>query len=166
MSKTVKTFSLFLLLTALLVGLDQFTKHYIVNNFALYSGVSFIKDFFSFYYVRNTGSAFSFLADKSWGIHVLTFVSCVLAGLVCYCLYKTSSKKDYLLSAALTLLLSGAIGNLIDRIRLKFVIDFIRFDFGSYTFPIFNVADICAVLGTIMLIAVILFLPARIEDLW
>ena len=57
-------------------------------------------------------------------------------------------------------------GNLIDRIRLKYVVDYLRFDFGSYTFPIFNFADICAVVGTILLIGIILLASGYFESFW
>ena len=69
-------------------------------------------------------------------------------------------------SLAFCLLTSGAIGNLIDRIRLKYVVDYLRFDFGTYTFPIFNFADMCAVVGTILLICIIVFGSKYFESFW
>lgn len=157
---------LLLMLTAVLIIADQLTKSYIVRNYELYTGISLINGFLSFFHVRNTGSAFSFLSDKSWGIYVLTAFSTILAVIVLFYFIKALKIGEYLPAAALCLLFSGAVGNLIDRFRLHYVVDFIRFDFGEYTFPIFNIADICAVLGTIMLIAVMLFLPKRAERLW
>ncbi|MBR1797710.1 MAG: signal peptidase II [Clostridiales bacterium] len=161
-----KMMIVFLLLSAVLVVIDQLTKNYIVRSFELHTGVSFINDFFSFYYVQNKGSAFSFLADKSWGIWVLTGVSTVLALIVLYFMIKSIKLGENLVACCMVLLFSGAVGNLIDRYRLHYVVDFIRFDFGSYTFPIFNIADICAVLGTIMLISMLIFLPKRVEKIW
>ena len=157
---------LFLLLAAVLVGLDQLTKYMIVTSFRLYTGWSIIDNFLSIYYTQNTGSAFSFLANKSWGIYVLSAFSTILALVVLYFIFKSIRVGEYLVSCALTMLFAGAVGNLIDRFRLHYVVDFIRFDFGSYTFPIFNVADICAVVGTIMIIAILLFLPKRVEKVW
>lgn len=157
---------LILIMPLLLVAVDQLTKYYIVNTFALHTGEAFINNFFSFYYTQNTGSAFSFLADKSWGIYVLSGVSTLLAVVVFVFLIKSVKVNEYLVACSLSLLFAGAIGNLIDRFRLHYVVDFIRFDFGPYTFPIFNVADICAVLGTFMLIAIMLFLPKRVEKVW
>ena len=61
---------------------------------------------------------------------------------------------------------SGALGNLVDRVWLKYVIDYLRFDFGTYTFPIFNFADICAVVGTILLICIIIFGSKYFESFW
>lgn len=157
---------LFILVAVLLIVIDQLTKLFVVNNYALFHGEAIINNFFSIYHVQNTGSAFSFLADKEWGIYVLTAISSLLALGVLYLLVKVSYRRDFLSSGALTLLFSGAVGNLIDRYRLHYVVDFLRFDFGSYTFPIFNFADICAVLGTILLVCIILFLPKRIENIW
>lgn len=155
-----------LVLPLILVALDQITKYYIVKTFALHTGEAFINNFFSFYYTQNTGSAFSFLADKPWGIYVLSGISTALAVAVFVFLIKSIKVEEYLVAGALSLLFAGAVGNLIDRFRLHYVIDFIRFDFGSWTFPIFNVADICAVLGTFMLIAIMLFMPKRVEKVW
>jgi signal peptidase II len=70
-----------------------------------------------------------------------------------------------LLSIAFSLIFAGAVGNLIDRIRLHHVVDFLRFDFGSYTFPIFNIADSCAVVGTFLLLFCILFKMKDIDEL-
>jgi len=166
MNKNRLMYVLFFLMSALLIALDQLTKFFIVNNFALYEGEYFINNFFGFYYTQNTGSAFSFLADKDWGIYVLSAFSLVLAVIVFYYLIKCLRREEYLIAASMMLLFSGAVGNLIDRFRLHYVVDFIRFDFGSKTFPIFNVADICAVLGTIMLVAIMLFLPKRADKIW
>jgi len=157
---------IFILFAVLLIVIDQLSKAYIVKTYAVYHGIAIINNFFSLYHVHNTGSAFSFLADKEWGIYVLTAISSLLAIGVLYLMIKASAKRDFLTSGALMLLFSGAVGNLIDRYRFHYVVDFLRFDFGSYTFPIFNIADICAVLGTIMIIAIVLFLPKRIENLW
>lgn len=157
---------LFSLLTVCLIALDQVTKAFIMRTYEVGGGQSFIKDFFSFYYTKNTGSAFSFLADKAWGIYVLTGFSTLLALIVLYFLIKSIRVEEYLVAGSLMLLFSGAVGNLIDRYRLHFVVDFIRFDFGEYTFPIFNIADICAVAGTFILIAVMIFLPKRAEKVW
>ncbi|MCQ2515963.1 MAG: signal peptidase II [Saccharofermentans sp.] len=157
---------LFILFSIVLILIDQMSKAFIVKNYDLYRGVAIINNFLSFYHVHNTGSAFSFLADKEWGIYVLTAVSSLLALGVLYLMIKVSMRRDFLTAGSLMLLFSGAVGNLIDRYRLHYVVDFIRFDFGSYTFPIFNIADICAVLGTILIICILLFLPKRIDNLW
>ena len=70
-----KQIAIFTFIAVALVALDQITKNIIVKKFELYQQKDIIKGFFSFYYTRNTGSAFSFLADKSWGIYILTAIS-------------------------------------------------------------------------------------------
>ena len=146
-----------LLISAVLIVIDQITKAAVVSKLALYEYKEVISKFFFIHYVRNTGSAFSFLADKSWGIYVLSAISLIMAFVILVLTIMAVSKNYKWIASSGILLFSGAIGNLIDRIKLHYVVDFLRFDFGSYTFPIFNVADICAVCGTILLIIVMLF---------
>lgn len=158
--------ALYIVLFAILVAVDQIVKRAVVTNVKPLGTVVVIKNFFSLYYCENTGSAFSLFADKAWGIYFLSGVSLIL-GTVIFILMIISSKHGMrLISLALCLLSSGAIGNLIDRFMFRYVVDYLRFDFGSYTFPIFNFADICAVLGTIMIICIILFGSKYFEDFW
>jgi signal peptidase II len=152
-------------LFVLLVSVDQFTKKIIDSEMLYNAKREIIPNFFYLHYVRNTGSAFSLFADKPWGIYMLSAVSVIL-GIGIFVLMVLASKRSMkLISLALCLLSSGAIGNLIDRIMLRYVIDFLRFDFGSYTFPIFNFADICAVCGTVLLIGIIIFDSKSFENL-
>ena len=125
-----------------------------------------IPGFFSLHYVRNTGSAFSLFADKDWGIYFLSGMSLVLGILIFILMLIAASRSMKLISFAFCLLASGALGNLVDRVWLKYVIDYLRFDFGTYTFPIFNFADICAVVGTILLICIIIFGTKYFESFW
>ena len=156
----------FVFLSILLVTADQFIKQVVVNNLHLHEQVDVIKGFFAIYYAQNTGSAFSLFANQAWGIYFLSGVSIVL-GLAIFVLMLISARHSMkLLSLAFCLLTSGAIGNLIDRIRLRYVVDYLRFDFGTYTFPIFNFADMCAVVGTILLICIIVFGSKYFESFW
>ena len=156
-------FSLFFLV---LVAVDQIVKQIIVNNVKESGMVTVIDKFFYLHYAENTGSAFSLFADKPWGIYFLSGVSLVL-GIGIFVLMIIACRNSMkLISLAFCLLSAGAIGNLIDRFRLKYVIDFLRFDFGSYTFPIFNFADICAVVGTILVICIIVFGSKYFESFW
>jgi signal peptidase II len=156
----------FIFFFILLVTVDQFLKKIIDTEMDYYGQKVIIPNFFSLYYVRNTGSAFSMFADKPWGIYFLSGVSILLGVVIFIFMIKSSVRGFKLISLAFCLLTSGAVGNLIDRIALRYVIDFLRFDFGSYTFPIFNFADICAVLGTILLICVIIFDSKTFEMFW
>ena len=156
----------FIFLSILLVTIDQFVKKIVVENIGLYGQIDVIKGFFSLYHCRNTGSAFSLFADKPWGIYFLSGISVIL-GVVIFVFMIISSKKGMkLISLAFCLLSSGAFGNLIDRFAFRYVVDYLRFDFGTYTFPIFNFADICAVLGTILLICIIIFASKKFEEFW
>lgn len=160
-----KDIFLFSFIAVLLVVIDQITKNLIVKDFQLYQQKDIIPGFFSFYYTRNTGSAFSFLADKAWGIYILTAISFCMSIVIYIILLRAIKLRDRISAFAFTLFIAGAVGNLIDRALYRSVVDFIRFDFGSYTFPIFNIADICAVCATGLLIGLLLFGKDRIEIL-
>lgn len=160
------TYLLFSEVFAILVIIDQFTKFMITQSMAYQGMRPIIDDFLSFHYVRNTGSAFSMFADKSWGITMLSIISmialAVMLFLAYFVLYKFRSRR---LSIILLFLSAGTLGNLIDRVRLDYVIDFIRFDFGSYTFPIFNVADIYVTCSCILLAICIIFSNKLIPEI-
>ena len=153
------TYVLYVEVLVVLVFIDQFTKDLITKSLALSQVDPVIKGFFSLMYVRNTGSAFSMFASKSWGVTFLSVISAiaflVVIFLAFFVLVKYWSRR---MSMCLIFLAAGTLGNLIDRVRLKYVVDFLRFDFGSYTFPIFNVADICVVIGVFLLMFLFLFI--------
>lgn len=165
-NKQKKNLAIYTIMAVILIAIDFISKKLIVNRFELREQKVFIKDFFSFYYVRNTGSAFSFLADQSWGIYILTLISLIMSILLYIVLIRTVRLNDKITSIAISLFIAGAVGNLIDRAAYRSVVDFIRFDFGSYTFPIFNIADICAVVATILLMLIIVFGKGRIERIY
>ena len=157
---------LYVFLMLFLVVADQIVKRAIDFTMDYQSTVPVIENFFSLHYVRNTGSAFSLLADKEWGISALTIISSVMGALVVILMGVACKKQLKLLGFAFCLIASGAFGNLIDRVYWKYVIDYLRFDFGDYTFPIFNLADICAVLGTIILMGIIIFGAKYFDKFW
>ena len=163
--KHTKVTSAFMFMLLLIIA-DQIAKRSIVSEMELETKKDIISGFFSLHYVQNTGSAFSFLANESWGIYVLTGISAVfgliLVGLVVFAMLHDHNK----IGVFLALIAAGAIGNLCDRFAYRYVIDFIRFDFGSYTFPIFNLADCYAVIGTIFLIIYILFSSKEFDEFW
>ena len=157
---------LFSFMVILLVTVDQFLKKIVDTEIDYGQMKPVIENFFSIHYVRNTGRAFSMFADKPWGIYFLSGVSIVLGIVIFVFMILASSRGLKLIALSFCLLASGALGNLIDRIMFRYVIDFLRFDFGTYTFPIFNFADICAVLGTFLLIARIIFKAKYFEQFW
>jgi signal peptidase II len=121
---------------------DQTTKALAVRRLRFGDDVALIPGFLNLAYAQNTGVAFSMLDDHGdpgrWG---LSSVALIAAALVLYFIWRTPRTDDRILGA-LALLLAGIIGNVTDRIRLGFVIDFIDVQFGSWHYPTFNVADI------------------------
>lgn len=157
-NRRIKEAIVYVLIFAILVALDQLTKFYFKNKYLENGATQVIKDFFYFSYAENTGSAFSFLSDKSWAqtfFKILTTVSLIIFILLAVYFYR---KKQKWLTVSLIITIAGTIGNFIDRLVLNYVRDFISFIFGSYRFPVFNVADICLVVGVIMIAVYILFL--------
>lgn len=136
-------------LIALIVFLiDQGTKYLIATRLELGEQIPVIGDFFLITSHRNTGAAFGILEGKRWFFIVITVI--VVCGIVWYLNKSKGSRK--LLPTALGLVLGGAVGNFLDRALTGEVVDFLQFNFGSYTFPIFNVADSCIVIGVGLII--------------
>ena len=135
-------------LAVLVVVVDQMTKLWIMNNFALHEQHNIIPGFFNLVYVTNTGAAFGFLAgEKSW-LRQVFFIGVAIAALgVIVFAYGHLKKQGRLFVYALGLIAGGAVGNLIDRLRYGSVIDFLDFYLGSYHWPAFNAADSAITVG-------------------
>lgn len=152
----------FILLALAFIGLDQWSKYWVITDSVLQEGGQhvLIDGFLNFRYTFNTGAAWSFLAEKSWGIYLLTGIS-IIASLVFLVFLVRSSGWPKFLPFTFSLLLAGTVGNLIDRIRLGGVIDFVDVVFGDWHFPTFNVADSLIVVGMIFLLIYILFFEEK-----
>ena len=138
-------------LTLLCLILDQVTKHWVAGSFDLYESVS-VLPIFSITYVHNLGAAFSFLADQGgWQRWFFTAIATIACVVFTVWLAKTP-KSQTLISIAFALMLSGAMGNLIDRALFGYVIDFIDFHWAGYRFPAFNVADSMIFIGAALMI--------------
>lgn len=133
----------YFLISALLVGLDQWSKYLTVQNISLGETKEFIPGFLSLTHLRNTGAAWSLLEGKMTFFYVITVIVSVV---IIYLLIK-NYKKSIWYSVGLSFVLAGAIGNFIDRVRLGYVVDMLQTDFMN--FPIFNVADSTLVVGVI-----------------
>ena len=142
---------LYLILSILFVIADQVVKMWTVNNFSLHEGMEFIKGIVSILYVRNTGAAWGMFEGKMFFFYLITAVA---VGTLLYLMFKEKGKSKLLLTAY-SLILAGAVGNFIDRIRLGYVVDMFKFEFID--FPIFNVADICLTIGVIFLFYYVIF---------
>ncbi|MCY4437178.1 MAG: signal peptidase II [Chloroflexi bacterium] len=138
-----------LLLAASIIISDQITKAFIVEWLKPQGTVSIIGDLLRLTYVTNSGVAFGMLTGMPY---VLTVPIVILIGVIAFYLVKTLG-QSFLLTLALSLELGGALGNLIDRIRLGYVVDFVKLPY----WPAFNVADSCVVIGAIGLAFVLLW---------
>jgi signal peptidase II len=139
----------------LVVVLDQLTKWEVVKNFSLGQTRSIVPGIFDLTYVRNTGAAFGILAhaDARWRVPFFVLVPLV-ALLAIFQVFRRIGEKDLKLAYALALVMGGAIGNLIDRAWLNYVVDFLLFHWKyEWQFPAFNIADsaICVGVGILML---------------
>ena len=126
---------LYFLIIALLVFFDQASKLYIANNINLAERIVIIKNFFNITNVRNTGGGFSILEDQTLFLSIISFVAVIAF------IYMIIKDKNKFNRFCYSLLCAGALGNLIDRVRLKYVIDFLDFIIFGYDFPVFNLAD-------------------------
>ncbi len=138
------------------ITIDQATKMYVHTHFQLHESVDVIQGFFNLTYVRNYGAAFGFLAESHPTFREIFFLSMPpVALLIILAILRTVAEVDRWTIASLSLVFGGAIGNYIDRIRFRYVIDFLDFHLQkSYTWPAFNVADSAIVAG----VGVLLFL--------
>ena len=138
---------------AVMVCLDFFTKAYISSTMSLHESIVVIGGFFNITYVRNPGAAFSFLADAPQVFRMVFFVTVTVCAILLVLFYIVKSKiEEPFVTFALSLILSGAAGNLIDRVRFGEVVDFIDVYIGSYHWPAFNVADSAISVGAVILI--------------
>lgn len=141
----------------LVVCLDQATKAWILANMRLYEGFPVIEGFFNIVHVRNPGAAFGFLAGAAPVFRQVFFIAVTIAAIACILYYLRSTGEGETLSrVALSLILAGALGNLIDRIRFGEVIDFLDLYLGSYHWPAFNVADSAISVGAVLLALLLL----------
>jgi signal peptidase II len=136
--------------TVVVFILDQATKLLIDRTMPLHYSITVVKNFFDITYIRNKGAAFGFLADTSFRIPFFIGIS-IIAIFVILGIYRKLGDDKKLNAVALSLILSGALGNLIDRIRLGEVIDFIYVHWYEHYWPAFNVADSAICIGVFML---------------
>jgi signal peptidase II len=149
---TKETLLLFLGIVVAVVILDQVTKYYIHATMSLHESFPVINGFFNITYIRNPGAAFGFLAGAPLVFRSLFFLAVTIAAivLILYYLY-TNPGCGRLLTIALALILAGAVGNMIDRLRFGEVIDFLDVYIGTSHWPAFNVADSAISAGAVVL---------------
>jgi signal peptidase II len=151
----VRTRLLFLLFFLFLVMLDQATKLAVAAYFPLYSTTNLIDDILRLTYVKNPGAAFSL----SFGSReIMLVITIVVIALLAYLIIRgTVRPKSLIGKISLVMIFGGAVGNLIDRIRLKEVTDFIDMGIGVHRWPVYNLADTYVTIGMIILFLIYSF---------
>lgn len=161
MTKKLLTFKSCFVICLLVIIIDQLTKWACVNYIEYGSEGIELFPFFNIVHVYNYGAAFSFLASMGgWQRYFFALISIVLSLIFLVLLLKTK-KEDTWLRLSYTLFIAGALGNLIDRVFLGYVVDFLLFyiktDTFFWSYPVFNVADISVCCGAFILVIVTLF---------
>lgn len=141
-----------LVISGIIIILDQITKFLVDINMSLHQSIEIIPNFFNLTYIRNTGAAFGFLAgDRSPGrLIFFALFSFIAIGCLIY-LLKSLRPGHKIAILSLSLILGGAIGNLIDRLRQGEVIDFLDVHWHNWHWPAFNIADSSITIGVILL---------------
>ena len=143
---------IYAILAVLLVVIDQITKYLVRAHISLGQDIPFIPHILELTYVKNTGAAWSILNEHTW---LLTLVSAIVVIVICWLVVKKFFTGWVGLTAA-TLLLAGGVGNLIDRVIFGYVTDMLQTVFMD--FPVFNFADCCITVGTVMLCIYVIFI--------
>lgn len=151
---------LYFLISTFIIIIDQFSKYLAITQLKPMGTYPLIDGVFHLTFAKNTGAAFSIFSNQQ--LFLITITSIVTL-LIAFYLYKSvKEKNDLVFKLSLSFILGGAIGNLIDRIRFNYVVDF--FDFRLINFAIFNIADSFIVVGTILLSIYILFFDNEFTD--
>lgn len=146
-----------LVLSLLIIIADQFSKWVVLAHFQLHESLPVIDGLLSWTLAFNEGAAFSFLSDAGgWQRWFFTVLAVVVSGILVIWLKRTA-RSDWRTALPLAFIVGGAIGNVIDRIRLGHVVDFIDVHYGSWSWPAFNIADSAISVGAVILIAFGLF---------
>lgn len=137
--------------TIVVLLLDQATKIFIDRTMELHSSITVVENFFNITYIRNRGAAFGFLSETSFRLPFFIFIS-ISAVVIILGIFRKLRQEQKLTAVALSLIFAGALGNLLDRIRLGEVIDFIYVHWYEHYWPAFNVADSAICVGVFLLV--------------
>ena len=139
-------------LSALLIGLDQATKWLAVASLPYQQQVGFIPGFWNWHLTHNTGAAFSFLANAGGWQHGFFIALATLISVVLAVALRRVAREDWRNAFPFALIIAGALGNLVDRLRFGFVVDFVEWYAGDFYWPVFNLADSCIVVGAVLMV--------------
>ena len=158
MSIPTGKYYLLLAVAVLVVIIDQVSKYIIVAHIGLYESITVIPGFFNIVHVQNPGAAFGLFSQQAPMIRniVLIGASVIAMGVIFYLFYQTPATYP-LLSAGFALILGGAAGNMIDRLRWGKVVDFLDLYIGSFHWPAFNVADSAISVGMVVFAYYVIF---------
>ena len=138
-----------LALSVVVLVLDQWTKHWVLASLPEYQAIPVIDGFWNWYRTYNTGAAFSFLSDAGgWQQYFFIVLAVAISGLLAFWLSRTP-RSDWKTALPFALVIGGAVGNVIDRLRFGHVVDFIQWHWRDHYWPAFNIADSAIVAGAI-----------------
>lgn len=141
-----------LVLSFAMIALDQLSKFLAVARLGFQQPVPFVPGFWNWTLTHNTGAAFSFLADAGGWQHNLFIGLAVLISVVLGVALRRTARDEWHTALPFALIIAGALGNVIDRFRLGYVIDFIQWYWRGFHWPVFNVADSCIVVGAVLMV--------------
>ena len=146
----MRRWSLFGIIAIIGLVIDQASKLRIDRTMSLYQSITVLDGCFNIFYIRNKGAAFSFLSQASWRLPFFISIS-LIASLVILVAFGKLRDNQRLAQVSLAMIFSGAVGNLIDRLRLGEVIDFLQVYWKNFYWPAFNVADSFICVGVALL---------------
>lgn len=154
MNNIIKKYLIVFLSCVFLISIDQVTKNLVSKYLKNGKVLTFFNDIFEILYSENNGAAFGILKGQQAFFYVITVV--VIVGVLFYIYFIPFCKKYFKLYFCIIFILSGAIGNFIDRLKNQYVVDFIYFK--PINFPVFNFADICITVGSFLLLFFVSFI--------
>ncbi len=150
-------------LSAAIVGADFLSKLWALSKLQYLQSVEVVPGFWNWTLVHNTGAAFSFLADAGgWQKWFFSLLALAISA-VCVVILKKSERNAWRTALPLALIIGGAVGNLIDRVRFGYVIDFVHWYWNGFHWPVFNLADSAISVAAVLLIA-FSFFPGNAPD--
>ena len=156
--ETHKLLLLYVLIVILIIIFDQWAKSFIIKNVMLYEVLP-VNSFINITHQENAGAAFSILSNAGgWQRWFLSVLAICISVYIVFWLFRLRNQDQIILSIGLSLVLGGAIGNVIDRIQLGYVIDYIQVFIMGWPFPSFNIADASITVGAVILIIDALFI--------
>lgn len=155
----------YLLLTAVAGGVtivDQLSKYAVQHMLTLHTPIEIIPGFFNVTYIFNPGAAFGLFGTISETARMILLIGIsLIAFAILFYMYIKIRERDNIILIPIAMIIGGAVGNLIDRVRFQMVVDFLDFYWGRFHWPAFNIADSAITIGTIILVAAILFTEKR-----